>query len=171
MVFRFQKLFQKGKKVGFVGQISEGKEALFFRFTEFGFRFGGGDLEKEEIPEVAGEVLGDPDRIAVAGAELVELAQSGGTVAREDGRGEGAGFDRAGEAEDFEDVIEGDVFSGEADELLKGGLGVPEAPLGLTGEEEEGFVGNFDFFRIGDFTEVGADQGIWDAAKVKTLAA
>jgi len=41
----------------------------------------------------------------------------------------------------------------------------------LAGEEEKSFVGNFDFFRIGDFTEMGADQWIGNAAKVETLTA
>ena len=68
-------------------------------------------------------------------------------------------------------MVEGDIFSGETDELLEGGFGVPEAALGLTGEKKEGFVGDFNFLRIGDFAEVGADEGIGDPAEVEPLAA
>ena len=41
----------------------------------------------------------------------------------------------------------------------------------MAGEKNEGFVGDLDFFGVGDFAEVGGDQGIRDAAEVKTLAA
>jgi hypothetical protein len=46
--------------MSFVGGIAESHQSLFFRFAEFGFRLGGGDLEKEKIAEVSGKVLGDP---------------------------------------------------------------------------------------------------------------
>jgi hypothetical protein len=68
-------------------------------------------------------------------------------------------------------VVEGDVFSSETDELFEGGFGVPEATLGLASEKKEGFVGDFNFLRISDFAEVGADEGIGDPAEVEPLAA
>jgi hypothetical protein len=68
-------------------------------------------------------------------------------------------------------VVKGDVFSGETDELFEGGFGVPEATLGLAGEKKEGFVGDFNFLRISDFAEVGADKRIGNSAKVEPLAA
>ena len=68
-------------------------------------------------------------------------------------------------------MVEGNVFSGETDELFEGGFGVPEATLGLASEKKEGFVGDFNFLRIGDFAEVGADEGIGNPTKVEPLAA
>jgi hypothetical protein len=68
-------------------------------------------------------------------------------------------------------VIEGDIFSSKTDELFECGFGVPEATLGLAGEKKEGLVGDFNFLRIGDFAEVGADKRIGNPAKVEPLAA
>ena len=76
-MFRFQKLFQEGEEMSFVGWISESHQGLFFRFAELCFGFSGGDLEKEKIAEVSGKVLSDPKGIPVARAELVEFAQRG----------------------------------------------------------------------------------------------
>ena len=107
---------------------------MFFFRAEFGLGFGGGDLEKEKVAEVAGEVLGDAKGIAVAGTKFMEFGEGGGSIACEDGGGEGAGFDGAGEAEDFEDVFEGDGATREADELFEGGFGIAQAALGLAGD-------------------------------------
>lgn len=120
---------------------------------------------------MAGEVLGDAQGIAVAGTKFMEFGEGGGSIACEDGGGEGTGFDGAGEAEDFEDVFEGDGATREADELFEGGFGIAQAALGLAGDEEEGFGGDFNLFGIGDFAEVGDDEGIGDTAEVEALAA
>ena len=48
---------------------------MFLFRAEFGLGFGGGDLEKEEVAEVAGKVLGDAKGIAVAGTKFVEFGK------------------------------------------------------------------------------------------------
>ena len=157
--------------MSFLGGIPKSQQGLFFGFAKLRLRLGGGDLEKKEIAEVTGKVLGDPYGIPVAGAELVNFAQRGRAVSCEDGGGKGTGLDRSGQAEDFEDVVEGDVLARETDELFQGGFGVAEAPLGLAGQQEKGLVRDFDFLRISDFSEVSADEGIGDPAEVEPLAA
>jgi hypothetical protein len=72
-MFRFQKLFQEGEEMSFIGWIAKSHQGLFLRFAEFGFRLGGGDLEKEKIAEVAGKVLSNTNGIPMSGAELVEF--------------------------------------------------------------------------------------------------
>ncbi len=143
---------------------------MFFFFTEFGLGFSWGDLEKEEVAKVAGKVLGDAKGIAVAGTKFVEFGKSGGSIACEDGGGKGAGFDGAGEAEDFEDMLEGDGTTGKTNELFEGGFGIAEAAFGLAGEEDEGLIGYGNFLGLRDFAEVGDDERIGDAAEVEALA-
>lgn len=171
VMFEFEKLFEEGEEMGLIGEVSEGEEGLFFFRAEFGLGFGGGDLEKEEVAEVAGEVLGDAKGIAVAGTKFVEFGEGRGSIACEDGGGEGTGFDGAGEAEDFEDVFEGDGATREADELFEGGFGIAQAALGLAGEKDEGLIGYGNFLGLGDFAEVGDDERIGDTAEVEALAA
>ena len=67
-------------------------------------------------------------------------------------------------------MVEGDGFSGKADQLFEGGLGIPQTAFGLTGQKNEGFIGDFHFLGIGNFAQVRADEGIGDAAQIKPLA-
>ena len=48
---------------------------MFFLFTEFGLGFSWGDLEKEEVTKVTGKVLGDAERITVAGTKFVKFGE------------------------------------------------------------------------------------------------
>jgi len=68
-------------------------------------------------------------------------------------------------------VVEGNILSSEADQLFKGGFCVAQSTFRLAGEQDEGFIGNFNLFCVGDLTEVGADEGIGDTAKVEPLTA
>jgi hypothetical protein len=143
---------------------------LFFLFTEFGLSLSWSDLEKKEVTKVAGKVLGNAERITVTGTKFVKLGECRGSIAGEDGGSESTGFDRAGQAKNFEDVFEGDGTTGKTNELFEGGFGIAETAFGLAGEKEEGLVGDGNFLGLGDFTQVGDDEGIGDAAEVKALA-
>lgn len=80
MVFGLQKLLQKGEKVSLIRRISQPQEGLLFRFAEFGFGFGGCDLQKKQIAKVAGEILCNSNGVAVAGAKLNQFGQCGGAI-------------------------------------------------------------------------------------------
>ena len=157
--------------MGLVGRVAESLQRLFLGLAEFRLGFGGGDLEKKKVTEMAGEVVCDAKGVAVAGFEFVNLGEGGLAVTGEDGGGKGAGFNGAGEAEDFQDVVEGDGFAGEADELFESGFGVAQAALGLAGDEDECLVSDLDLLGIGNFAEMGGDDGIRDAAEIEPLAA
>ena len=115
--------------------------------------------------------MGDTDGVAMAGAELVDFRKSVRAITSQNGGGKGAGFDRSGQTKDFEDVIEGNIFACKTDKLFERRFGVPKTALCLAGEEDKGFIRNFDFFRFGNFLEVGADQGIGNTAQIEALAA
>ncbi len=157
--------------MGLLWRLAKGEESLFFQFSKFGLSLGRSDLKKKEISKVAGEILGDTDGVAMSGAKLMDFCQGAGVIPRQNGGGQSAGFNRASEAKDFEDVIEGNTFSSKADQLFEGGFGVPQAALSLASEEDKGFIRDFDFFCLGNFLEVGADERIGDPTKIEALAA
>jgi hypothetical protein len=68
-------------------------------------------------------------------------------------------------------VVESDIFACKTDKLFESRFGVPKTSLCLAGQEDKGFIRNFDFFCFGNFLEVGADQGIGNTAKIEALAA
>ena len=67
-------------------------------------------------------------------------------------------------------MIEGDGFAGKANELFEGGFSVAESTLGLAGDKDKSLVGDLDLFGIGDFAEMGGDDGVGDAAEIEPLA-
>ena len=73
--------------MGLVGRIAERLEGLFLRLAEFRLGLGGSDLQEEKVAEVAGEVMGDAQGIAVACLELVDFGEGALRIAREDGGG------------------------------------------------------------------------------------
>ena len=70
MTLRFEELFEQGEEMGLVGRVAESLQCLFLGFAELRLGFGGGDLKKQQVTEVAGKVVGDAEAVPPAVADM-----------------------------------------------------------------------------------------------------